>query len=297
LRIHKDDEAQAIDLFEGHRPVLRYNHGAVPVPEGTPAHFAAGESYERGDYIHPLFGLDGEQLTADYPRDHPHHRGVWWSWPVTRWHDQLADIWAVVGVWARPVAVRRLEAGPVFALIEAENMWVFGKEETPIARETVSIRAFRETKRCRAVDVELELTALTDGVVIGGRAKRGYGGFSLRAAPSKDRRIRGFTDAENVAQPRSWLDYSGRFAGGDAFGGVTILEHVTNPDYPSPLHEYPACDCVMPAYPDKREVGLSTEEPLVLKYRLWIHSGEVDEATLNDVWSSYALPPRARVSR
>ncbi|NQT15453.1 MAG: PmoA family protein, partial [Planctomycetes bacterium] len=297
--VERDSRRQSIDVIElawppparPKLPVLRYNHGSVPVPDGTHPHFAEGESYERGDYIHPLFGPDGETLTDDYPADHPHHRGVWWSWPLTRYQDQIADIWAVLGVWARPVAVRRIESGPVMALIDVENVWEFGKEKKPVVRAEVLIRAFRQTDRSRFVDVEVRLTALADDVAIGGRPKRGYGGFSLRAAVCEDRKITLHADPDDASPRRSWVDYSGVFPGGQGPAGTAIFEHVSNPDYPNPLHEYPGCNCVMPAYPDVREVVLSKEKPLVLKHRLWIHSGGADEKKLTDVWTAYAAPP------
>lgn len=304
-QVEPDGARQRVDVIEHFwtepeppgrkRSVLRYHHGNVPVPEGTHAHFAPGESYERGDYIHPLFGPNGETLTDDYPKDHPHHRGVWWSWPVTRWKDQVADIWAVVGVWARPVAMRRIESGPVFAVIEAENVWEFGKDRTPIAREEVLIRAFRQSDGSRFVDVEVRLTALKDDVAIGGRPKAGYGGFSLRAAPCEDRKITLHLDPEGTDPRRAWIDYSGAFAGGRGVSGVAIFERVTNPDYPNPLHEYPGCNCVMPAYPEMREVALSKDKPLVLEHRLWIHPGGPEESKLADIWTAYAKPPQVTI--
>jgi hypothetical protein len=296
-RIGHDHQRRRIELSEGNQPVLCYNHGAVAVREGTHPHFKPGESYERGDYISPLYGPDGQELTEDYPRDHPHHRGVWWSWPVTRWKDQLADIWAVAGVWSQPVALRRVESGPVFAVIEAQNVWVFGKQKTPIVREEVVIYAFRQTARSRLVDVEIRLTALADDVAIGGRPKAGYGGFALRAAPCDDRQITLHTDPGGTAPRRSWLDYSGVFPGSKGPAGVAIFEHVSNPDYPNPLHQYPQCNCVMPAYPEKREVILSKDQPLVLKHRLWIHAGGPDEEALAAVWASYAEPPKVALTR
>lgn len=278
------------------QPVLRYNFHAVPVPKGTPDHFAEGESYRRSDYIHPLFGPWGEVLTDDYPHDHPHHRGVWWSWPVTRFGDQLGDIWAVVNVWSRPVAILRRQTGPVVAVLEAQNRWHFGPAETPIVDETVLIRAFCGNERGRFVDVEVRLLAVAEGVSIGGRPNAGYGGFSLRAAPCQDRRIvRHVDDTQRHDLPRSWLDYSGRFAGTGGASGITIFEHVGNPDYPNPLHAYPGCNCVMPAFPADREVPLSTETHLVLKHRLWIHSGLPDDDALGAVWASYAEPPAVAI--
>ncbi|HUT93578.1 MAG TPA: DUF6807 family protein [Thermoguttaceae bacterium] len=295
---HYDWDRRQVNVLEGSTRVLRYNHGSVPVPEGTHPHFAAGESYERGDYIHPLYGPHGEELTEDYPKDHPHHRGVWWSWPVTRWKDRVADIWAVVGVWSRPADVPcRWTVGRVCATVEADNVWKFGKQEYPIVRERVLIRAFPERDGCRFLDVEVQLTALADDVAIGGRPKAGYGGFSLRAAPCEDRKITLHLDPEGSDPRRSWIDYSGLFTGGQGKSGVAIFEHVTNPDYPNPLHEYPGCNCVMPAYPEMREVVLSKDEPLVLKHRLWVHPGGPDQSKLADVWTAYAKPPKVTIEK
>ncbi|MBR2004260.1 MAG: PmoA family protein, partial [Thermoguttaceae bacterium] len=39
-----------------------------------------------GCYLYPLNGVDGENLTDLAPKDHYHHRGVFWTWPA-------------VGVW------------------------------------------------------------------------------------------------------------------------------------------------------------------------------------------------------
>jgi hypothetical protein len=294
LVIKKDGSGRYYDVFEGKLPVLRYNFGSVPVPPGTPRHFAKGESYERGDYISPLYGPDGEALTDDYPKDHPHHRGVWWSWPVTRWKKEVFDIWAVVGVHARPVAMRRVQAGPVLAVLQPESVWKW-RDREPIVREDVVIRAFRQAGSSRTVDVEVRLTALADGVAIGGRPHAGYGGFSLRAAPCKERKITAHTDPAGASPRRAWLDYSGIFAGGKGPAGVTIFEHVTNPDYPNPLQQYPACNCVMPAYPAQREVPLPKGKTLVLRHRLWIHPGGAVPARLTDVWNAYNRPPKVRV--
>src|SRR5690606_14852268 len=36
--------------------------------------------YPRSNYIHPLYGLEGEVLTEDFPDDHLHHHGIFWAW-------------------------------------------------------------------------------------------------------------------------------------------------------------------------------------------------------------------------
>jgi len=311
LRAEYDGRHERVDVAEGNRPVLRYNHGTVPPPPEIVARFERGQDhplhYARGDYIHPLFGPDGEELTDDYSLNHPHHRGVSWSWPVVRWRDEVRDLWAVRvlpeepgGVWARPVGVPRINAGPVLAAIDAESAWKWGDRD-PIVREVVSIRAFRQRDRARFVDVEVRLTALVDEVSIGGRPGAGYGGFALRTFPEFDRRqIAMRIDPPQSEPRRAWFHLTGLFPGGRGLAGVAMFEHVTNPGYPSyPEPEglnrvpqrYPPWRCVLPSFPGDREVPLRGDRPLVLRHRLWIHPGGDDEQTLADVWSSFAKPP------
>ena len=36
--------------------------------------------FQRANYIHPLYDLEGNVLTEDFPSDHRHHRGIFWAW-------------------------------------------------------------------------------------------------------------------------------------------------------------------------------------------------------------------------
>ena len=58
---------RSVGVFEGGKPVFVYNHGVMH-REGVPLDRA------RSTYIHPLYGLDGEVLTDDFPKDHYHNR-------------------------------------------------------------------------------------------------------------------------------------------------------------------------------------------------------------------------------
>jgi hypothetical protein len=313
---NRDKAREAVDVAEGKSPVLRYNHGTVPPPPRIVDRYEKQQKpplyYARGDYIHPVFGPDGEELTDDYSLDHPHHRGICWAWPVVRYKGEVRDIWAVCvlpnqpgGVWARPVALHQVASGPVLAVIDAENVWKWS-DETPIVREDVVIRAFRQTDRRRFLDVEIRLAALVDGVSIGGRPHASYGGFNMRTYPEFDqRKIDMRIDPPGAEPRRAWFHLTGNFPGGKGPAGVAMLEHVGNPDYPSSpnpqdadrVHgKYPRWRSVQPAWPGDREVALPKGETLVLRYRLWIHPGLSDDATLADVWASYAKPAAASVT-
>ena len=68
----KEITDKSLGLFESDRPVLVYNHGVLS-KAGVPA------DRNRSTYVHPLYGLDGEVLTDDFPKDHYHHRGLFWA--------------------------------------------------------------------------------------------------------------------------------------------------------------------------------------------------------------------------
>jgi len=58
-------------------------------------HKSLNGKYSRANYIHPLYGLDGEILTEDFPADHLHHRGIFWAWHQVWLGDKrLGDPWA-----------------------------------------------------------------------------------------------------------------------------------------------------------------------------------------------------------
>ena len=312
-----DPERQAVQVTDGTSPVLRYNHGTVPPPPEIVQRYEKEmeppQHYARGHYIHPVFGPDGEQISDDYSLDHPHHRGISWAWPHVHYQGESRDIWAVRvlptqpgGAWARPVAMHRVVSGPVLALIDAECDWRWG-DTTPIVRDRVVIRAFRQTDGCRFLDIDIFLVALQDGVAIAGQGQAAYGGFNLRTFPAFDQRnIDMRIDPPGAEPRRAWYHLTGIFPGGKRPAGVAMLEHVGNPDYPNwpDLQDhpdlvpggYPRWRSVQPAWPGNRKVALPKGEPLVLKYRLWIHPDVSDEAPLADVWQAYAEPARASLA-
>jgi len=283
LRTTVAEDKSHVDIREGDKIVLRYWLGTAPLPKGIPARYACG------DYIHPLCGPDGESLTEAHPRDHPHHRGVMWTWPLVRWKGQVRDPWVAQGLWSRPEKLERAVGGEVMAVFSASLRWMWG-DKTPVARQRVTIRAFRQMSRCRVIDIGIGLTALVDGLSIGGRPKAGYGGFGLRMAPRKAQRITLFSDPPAAKPRRSWIEYSDTFAGGKGRVGVAIF-----PRYPCDLHKYPNLNYVMPAYPGPREFPLPKGKTVTLRHRLWIHPGHAEEKALADQWTVYANPPKATV--
>jgi len=263
---------------------LRYNHGATEVPNGIEP------ALQRGDYIHPLYGPDGEVLTDDYPADHAHHRAVNWSWATIRWKGEDRDLFAVRGIWARPVGMPEFREGPAFGEITARSRWMWD-DETPVVDEHATIRAYRPAEGSQSIDIEVTLTALVEDLEFAGRLEAGYSGFNLRMAPGEGQEIVFHCDDADVEPRRAWADYWAVFPGGKGRTGVAILQHETIPMYPQPWRKYDHLNFYQPLYPGGELIPLPKGETITLRYRLWVHRGGADTARLNDAWDAYNWSP------
>ena len=142
-------------------------------------------SVPRSDYIHPLYGLEGEMLTNDWPDGgHPHHRGIFWAWPEVKYGDQLGDIYALQRVFARPTGNVKYINYPEYAEIDAENLWMWEDNEA-IVRENAVIRVYRSTPEGRIIDLTIKLLPLKDSVTLATRFTNSYGGLNIRMQTPK----------------------------------------------------------------------------------------------------------------
>src|SRR5687768_7784513 len=106
----------SLGLWEGDKRVLVYNHGITPKP-------ALEGAKERSTYIHPIYGLDGEVLTDDYPKDHVHHRGLYWAWPHITIEDNEYDLWSLSGIRLEFLRWVKKEGKRDSATLSAVNGW------------------------------------------------------------------------------------------------------------------------------------------------------------------------------
>ncbi len=202
-----DPETGQINIMENDRPVLRYIYQTVYEDDVfafngmAPNEYAGRETdslmanpsiyaVPRSNYIHPIFGPEGEILTRDWSRDHPHHRGIYWAWPEVDFGSKRGDLHALQKVFARPTGRIRLESGPVFAEVEAENLWLMEEGMVPIAREVALIRAYHNSENGRIIDLAFKFTGLKDSVTIARRGTEAYGHPSSAWRPSSPGMLR-----------------------------------------------------------------------------------------------------------
>jgi len=273
MRARRDPASGQIELSENDTPVLQYNY--APVQPGLVLASIAEPNLKyavaRSDYIHPLYGPHGESLTKDWSKDHPHHRGIYWAWPEVDWRGQRGDLHALQKVFARPTGKCDLISGPVFAQVQAENLWQWEDRE-PMVRELGTIRAFRSTGTGRTIDLIFRFEALAGPVLVARRGAAHYGGLNLRLNEVRGQQITKHTDPESVNPRKAWSDLSGRFGGASQPAGVTVIQHAGNPAYPGDWIEYPELNWLQPTFPAAgTRYEITADKPLVLRFRLLIH--------------------------
>ncbi|MCH5377334.1 MAG: PmoA family protein [Planctomycetes bacterium] len=317
LAFSVDERTQSYTITEQDRPILTYRFGEVPLPPGvqashfsnrdTPydgAYFTDGSRYggERSDYIDPLYGFHGEPLTADYPKDHLHHRSLWWSWCEVRHDGKIGDLWAVCKIRAYPVKITKMEAGADQAVLQAVNVWRYDDDPTAVVNETVTICASKTTgmagARSRTVDVDVKLEALVDGVAIAGRQKVDYGGyggmtvrlnpnvkeFSIRAVHPNPDKWRGddLAIVERVTDPAAlgdaaWMALYGKYpaVGVEApdFTTIMMFESKSTPLFPNNFRYY-GSTCISLAFPGRTVFPLAKGKPIDYSTRFVICEGK-----------------------
>lgn len=270
----------SVGLWEGSRPVLVYNHGVRHGPD-VPADRA------RACYVHPLYGPDGEVLTDDFPRDHYHHRGLFWAWPHVRVEGREYDLWALHGI--RQQFERWLEqtADSSSAVLAVENGWYV--EDRKVLGERVRLRVGTATESGRTIDVELRLTALGQPVTLWGAEGKSYGGLSLRFAPRLDTRITTVqgqaADDLNCAK-LAWADLTARFQRSAGQSGIALFVDRGHPGFPTSwiTRNYGFLGV---GWPGIEPVTLKPNEPVACRYRLWIHRELLEPARLEAAYEAY----------
>ena len=212
----KDIGGGRAELREGASPVLVYNYGPQ-LKEGAP------ENRRRCCYVFPVYTPAGVSMLDDFPRDHWHHRGLFWSWPVVETGGKKYDIW--MNLTAKPRSVKP----PVTSgnRLDAENVWeADGKD---IVREKVAIVAHPAGGNSRELAFELTWEAIGAPVTLAGSEEKGksYGGFSARFAAREDTILR--ADGETLTKdedltPRHWAELEG------VYGGRRAVLRITSDD-------------------------------------------------------------------
>ncbi len=312
IRVIETEEGFA--FLEGEEKVLFYQR----MPKSLDGKFS------RCHYIHPLYGLDGEILTEDFPSDHLHHRGIFWAWHQVFVGDKkVGDGWSLEDFSQDVYDAKTLSLNNGSSALKVKVFWksplwtdAEGRQK-PFVKETTIIRVEPASAGTRKIDFQISLLALEDGVRIGGAAnEKAYGGFSARIRLPKDISFTGqggdVTPAGTPIKAGPWLDFSGHFGEQGQVSGLAILCHRSLPcprvsrresgrraGYPQQWILRRTGSMQNAVYPGQEPVSLSRKEPLVLRYRLIVHRGDAQQINLVQLQAQYnseGAPPLSAVA-
>lgn len=293
-----DDTGESLVVLEADEPVLQFNY-AMRLAEG------ANPDRTRCGYIHPLYDLRGNVMTMDFPKDHYHHRGVSFMFPGVTRGERKADHWHMRGVRTYFEEWLDRKSTPLAATIGYRSAWHL--EDTPlekgekVAQEETWIHVYRKTEFGRAIDVHYQLTPVGEAITLKGKEDRdkGYGGFCIRtvqpapAGVDPKSRLTLTTESEGTIAadqdrvPSRWADLSADWAGDGQRSGVAIIPHPENPGYPNgwTLRYYGFFGV---AWPGMETYTIPAGETVHLKFRLWIHDGDVESGRVQEAYEEYA---------
>lgn len=289
FRFTKIDD-QSLGLWQGDQPVFIYNHGVIR-KAGVPADRA------RSTYLHPLYGLDGEVLTDDFPRDHYHHRGLFWAWPHVKIDGREYDLWMLKGIQHQFERWLNQRAEPDAAVLGVQNGWYVGDRK--VMDEQVWIKAHPAKDNQRAIDFEFVWTPKDRPVTLTGAEGKSYGGLTLRYAPGTNTVITIPTGPTLKDLPMTnlpWADLTRRWTATQQTSGAAMFVHPSHPDFPPQwLTRHYGVLCL--GWPGVSAKSFPPGEAIRCRYRIWIHRGNVPAAELAKAFEAYSTTPPAIPNR
>lgn len=294
----KHQTLNPIEIFETNEG-FRITEADEKVMSYQRKHKSINGKYLRANYIHPLYGLDGDILTEDFPADHPHHRGIFWAWHQVWLGDKkLGDSWAAQDFFWDVYYAKILDVDSKSRALQVYVNWksplwtdADGKKKA-FLKETTTMRVHRAQNDIRKIDFEIKLLALEDGMRLGGSEDvKGYGGFTTRIPLPDGLSLTGTSgpvEPNNLSvEAGPWLDFSGDFGNDGNISGLTILCHNSSPGYPQRWILRRKGSAQNPVYPGRHPILLSRDKPVILRYRLMIHRGKLSRADLDKLQAEY----------
>lgn len=247
--------------------------------------------YLRCNYIHPLYGIDGNRLTEDFPADQLHQRGVFWAWHQILINGKaVSDGWDLKNFQQQVVDVefRKQKEGGVLKTVDEWKSPLWEDGTKAYLKEETKIMMRPKVNRYRRIDIEIKLKALTDRLSIGGSDdEKGYGGFSVRLIQPDDITFHGeggmIEPLETAIKAGNFMNISGSFLRNGKKGGLVIWSSSDNPKPNDIWILRKKASMQNAVYPGQQPVPIPFDEPLLLKYSLIVYDGEMTNRQIQKI--------------
>jgi hypothetical protein len=245
---------------------------------------------EKYPFFFPVNGpISGGSVTSMRNAEYPHHSSLFFGCDQVNggnyWQEGL-EKGRIISLNAKIV-----KQGGDTVIITDECIWSRPEAISPI-RDTRKIIITAPDAGTRQIDVEIRMEMLTDVTIL----KTNHSLFSVRMASDLSVlqggtmiNAEGFKNEEaTFGKTSPWIDYYGKR--GDAIEGLAILQHPSNPWFPSPwfTRDYGFMSPTPMYWPEN---GISTPlkkgTVLTLRYRVIVHTGDSKQAKIPEAFTQY----------
>ncbi len=245
---------------------------------------------EKYPFFYPLNGpVSGGSVTSIRNSEYPHHSSLFFGCDMVNggnyWQEGL-ERGRIISVNAEII-----KQGGDTVLIKDECIWSRPGAVSPV-KDTRTITITAPSATVSQIDVLISMEMLTDVTI----KKTNHSLFSARLAADLSVKNGGtMINAEGIknekdtfGKPSSWMDFYGKR--GEITEGLAILQHPSNPWYPSPwfTRDYGFMSPTPMYWPENgSETVLRKGTVLNLRYRVLIHSGDHNKAKISEAFEKY----------
>ncbi|MCK5862512.1 MAG: PmoA family protein [Candidatus Hydrogenedentes bacterium] len=276
----------------------------------------------RKPFLWPLNSEGGIGVTRDYPmdrkstpkfaRDHPHHKSFWSAYGKVNG----TDFWGEGSSAGNQISGEvTFGSGDGYGWIRAANVWK-DKDGNPKINENREYRFYATPENARIFDASVTFSA-EYGEVLFSDTKEG-GIVSVRMHPDLcythaiiTNALGDVGEANTWGKPSPWCDYSGELPEAGT-RGITIFDHPGNLRHPSSWHvrKYGLMGANAFGYshfsgkeynkglmPENGDYTIAANDTLTFTYRMYVHTGNVEEADTAGRYADYAAPPKVSLDK
>jgi hypothetical protein len=286
-----------LEIRQGRSPVLRYNTVRFTPPAPI------DDVYGRNGHIHPVWTPAGRIVTDECPPDHAHQSGIFFAFTKTEFEGRNPNFWDLAGKTGRVryAATEATTHGPVYGgfRVRHDHEDLTAPSPKTALTETWDVRAWNiggRDAKYRLFDITTSIRCATASPLqilkyhYGGMAIRGARGWTtencrFHTADGKDR-------DGNHTRVR-WVDIAGPAA--DTTAGVTVMTHPDNLRFPEPVRIHPTMPYMVYTPAHLGDWSIEPGHTHSVRYRYYVHDGDLDPETAERLWRDFAEPPVVRV--